>query len=207
MSTSARFWDKIAERYAKMPIRDEVAYQRKLEMTRRYLRPSMECLEFGCGTGGTAIIHAPYVKHIHAIDISANMLDIARHKASEHGVENITFEQAAIDGYNNSKTYDMILGLSILHLLDNWQDVIGKVHGMLKPGGLFVTSTSCMADGMRWFSLVGPLLKIVGLAPKVIMFSRHELEQALTGHGFELVENWKPEGKLKAVFIVAKKPG
>ena len=41
----------------------------------------MEVLEFGCGTGGTAIIHAPYVKHIRAIDISGNMIAIAKGKA------------------------------------------------------------------------------------------------------------------------------
>ncbi len=31
----------------------------------------------GCGTGTTALIHAPFVKHITGIDISPNMLEIA----------------------------------------------------------------------------------------------------------------------------------
>ncbi len=65
MDQSARFWDKIAERYSKRPIVDEAAYQKKLQVTREYFRPDMEVLEFGCGTGSTAITHAPYVKHIH----------------------------------------------------------------------------------------------------------------------------------------------
>ena len=74
MDQSARFWDKIAERYSKRPIADEAAYQKKLQVTREYLRPDMEVLEFGCGTGSTAITHAPCVKHIHAIDISPKMI-------------------------------------------------------------------------------------------------------------------------------------
>jgi cyclopropane fatty-acyl-phospholipid synthase-like methyltransferase len=41
----------------------------------------MELLEFGCGTGGTAIIHAPHVKHIRAIDISPRMIEIAKSRA------------------------------------------------------------------------------------------------------------------------------
>ena len=77
-----RFWDRLAERYAQQPIADEVAYQTKLKVTRGYLRPDMDLLDFGCGTGGTAIIHAPYVRHIKAIDFSEAMLAIARGKAA-----------------------------------------------------------------------------------------------------------------------------
>ena len=67
----AKFWDRIAERYARTPVADETSYKKKLQITQDYLRPGMEVLEFGCGTGSTALIHAPYVKHIHAIDISS----------------------------------------------------------------------------------------------------------------------------------------
>ncbi len=51
MDRSARFWDRIAKRYARTPVADEAAYQRKLKITRGYLRPDMEVMEFGCGTG------------------------------------------------------------------------------------------------------------------------------------------------------------
>ena len=67
----AKFWDWIAERYARTPVADEASYKKKLQITQDYLRPGMEVLEFGCGTGSTALIHAPHVKHIHAIDISS----------------------------------------------------------------------------------------------------------------------------------------
>ena len=70
MEYSAKFWDKIADQYSKESIADEAAYQKKLQVTQEYLKPHMEVLEFGCGTGSTAIIHAPYVKHIRAIDYS-----------------------------------------------------------------------------------------------------------------------------------------
>ena len=56
MATSARFWDRIAERYSKSPVADEAAYQKKLQVTREYFRPDMEVLEIGCGTGSTAIV-------------------------------------------------------------------------------------------------------------------------------------------------------
>jgi len=49
------------------------------------------------------------------------------------------------------QTLDAVLGLSILHLLDNKEEVIAKVHRTLKPGGIFVTSTACIGDTMMRF--------------------------------------------------------
>ena len=134
MSQSVLFWDKIADRYAKRPVADEAAYQKKLQITRDYLRPDMEVLEFGCGTGSTAIAHASYVKHIRAIDISGRMIEIAQGKANAAQVNNVSFEQATIDDLSVPRhTYDAVLGLSILHLLENKEATIAKVHNMLKP--------------------------------------------------------------------------
>ena len=74
MYRDAKFWDKIAARYARRPVPDEAVYQRKLALTREYLRPGAHLLEFGCGTGSTAIAHAPHLADILATDISAEML-------------------------------------------------------------------------------------------------------------------------------------
>ena len=135
MDQAIKFWDKIAERYSKQPIADEAAYQKKLQVTREYCQPDMEVLEFGCGTGSTAIAHAPYVKHIQAIDISSKMIEIAQGKADAKNVKNVTFEQSTIEEFSVSdQTLDAVLGLSILHLLDNKEEIIAKVHKMLKPG-------------------------------------------------------------------------
>ncbi len=205
---SAQFWDKIALRYSKSPIADEAAYQKKLQVTREYFQPEMEVLEIGCGTGSTAITHAPYVKHIRAIDISSKMIEIALGKADAQQINNITFEQSTIDELSvPDQTLDVVLGLSILHLLENREEVISRVHNMLKPGGIFVTSTACLGDTMlRFIKLIAPIGKFLGLMPLVKVFSAQELEASLTNAGFEIDYNWQP-GKGKAVFIVAKKAG
>ena len=205
MDRSVKFWDRIAEGYGKKPIADEASYQKKLQVTREYFNPEMEVLEFGCGTGSTAIIHAPYVKHILATDISAKMIEIAQGKADAQNVKNITFQQSSIDELSVSdQTFDLVLGLSILHLLKNKEEIIAKVHKMLKPGGIFVTSTACLGDNMKWFKLIGPIGKFLGLFPYVEVFTVKELSQSLTNAGFAIDYQWQP-GKNKAVFIVAKK--
>lgn len=207
MSEPSKFWDRIAERYAKRPVPDEEVYQRKLRTTRDYFRSDMEVLEFGCGTGSTAIAHAPHVKHILATDISSKMIEIARCKAEAAKAANVTFQQAAIDDFGApDETYDAVLGLSILHLLEDKEAVIAKVHRMLKPGGIFVSSTACLGDTMKFFKLIGPIGKFLGLMPLVKVFTTAELEDSLTAAGFAIDHRWQP-GKGKAIFIVAKKAG
>lgn len=58
---ASSFWDRTADKYAATPIADEASYQVKLAETRRRMRSDMNVLEFGCGTGSTALLHAPHV--------------------------------------------------------------------------------------------------------------------------------------------------
>ena len=206
MNQATKFWDNIAERYSKQPIADEASYQKKLQVTREYFRPEMEVLEFGCGTGSTAIVHAPYVKHIRAIDISSKMIEIAQGKADAENIDNITFEQSTIEEISVvENTLDAVLGLSILHLLENKEEAIGKVSKMLKPGGIFVTSTTCLGDTMGWFKLIAPIGKFLGLFPLVKVFTINDLKTSVTDANFDIDYQWQPN-KGKAVFIVATKP-
>lgn len=203
MEPSPKFWDRIAARYATKPVADEAAYQKKLATTRDYLRPDMVLLEFGCGTGSTAIAHAPCVKHIRAIDVSSKMIAIAQAKANAANVTNVTFEQATIEGIDlPDQSFDAVLGHSILHLLHDRDAAIAKAFRILKPDGIFVSSTMCLADSMQWFRFIGPVGRLLGLIPLVRVFTREDLETSLTAAGFTIDHASQP-GKDKAVFIVA----
>jgi len=207
MSESSRFWDWIAKRYAKTPVADEAAYQTKLQVTRDYLRPDMEVLEFGCGTGSTAVAHAPNVKHIQAIDISAKMVAIAQEKVAANNITNVTLEQSSISEFTaHDQTFDAVFGLSILHLLNDREAAIAKVYKMLKPGGVFVSRTACLGGTMPILSIILRMGRFLGLLPLVRFFTKKELEDNLTDAGFHIDHLWQP-GEDKAVFIVAKKPG
>jgi len=200
-----KFWDKRAERYSTRAIADEATYQEKLEVTRRYLNPDSEVLEFGCGTGSTAISHAPYVKHILATDISSNMIEIARQRAREDDVRNVTFAQSSVDEFAApDESYDVVLGLNLLHLLDDKDAALEKICRMLRPGGVFVSSTACITDMMPLFRLIAPIGVFFHLFPPVAAFSVKELTRALTVAGLEIEHEWSP-GKNKAIFIVARK--
>ncbi len=200
---SLKFWDLLAERYSCQPIADEVSYQKKLEITRGYFRPDMEVMEFGCGTGSTAISHAPYVRHVLATDGSSKMIQIAKDKAKAKGIENITFQCTDINELNPpSESLDAVLGLSILHLLDGRDEVIANVYKMLKPGGIFVTSTVCLGDSMPYAKYIAPIGRLVGLT--VHVFTQAELQDAMKHAGFVIDYEWRPSPD-KAAFIIGKK--
>ena len=204
---SARFWDRIAERYARSPIKDEAAYQRKLDVTRGYLRSDMEVLEIGCGTGSTAIIHAPFVKHILATDISSRMIEIARAKISASTGANVTFACTSVEELDAPDgRFDAVLAFNILHLLEDQDAAIAKVARLLKPGGVFATSTACLADGMGWIRLIAPIGEALGFFPLVKVFSEAVLKDSLARHGFRIDHHWHPE-KGPTVFMVAIKTG
>lgn len=204
MTTSPRFWNWMAGRYSRQPIADQAAYLQKLAKTRSYLGPAMEVLEFGCGTGSTALVHAPHVSRIDAIDYSARMIDIARTKAKAQNIDNVTFTVATIEDWPaEDHSYDAILGLSILHLLEDKEAVLRKVHRLLRRGGVFVSSTICLTGTKRierWLLSVGHAL---GVLPLLRAFGEADLVASLEGAGFAIEHQWRAPGG-SAVFIIAR---
>ncbi len=205
MVQKMKFWDKAAKGYAKSPIKNEQAYQKKLEITQEYLQPNMEVFEFACGTGTTAIAHAPYVKHILAIDISSKMLEIAQRKAAQENINNITFQQSTIEEFSSSEAaFDVVMAHSILHLLEDPESTVKKVHQLLKPDGVFVTSTVCLGDWIfPWKILIG-MARFFRVLPYIGMLKRTELEKYFTDNGFKIDYQWEPRKK-EAAFIIVRK--
>jgi hypothetical protein len=59
---------------------------------------------------------------------------------------------------------------------------------------------------MKWFGLIAPVGRFLGLMPLVKVFTVKELAASIVNAGFEIDHQWQPD-KGAAVFIVAKKPG
>jgi len=205
MDRETAFWNKLADKYSQRQISDEAAYQKKLDATREYFKPDMEVLEIGCGTGSTAIAHAPFVKHIRATDLSPRMIEIAKDKAKGAGIDNVTFEALSVDALDVSAAgFDAIMAHNLLHLLDDRQRAIADIHTMLKPGGVFVSSTACIGDMMLPLRLIIPVGRFLRLFPLVKVFTATELKASLDNAGFEIDYEWQPK-KYAAAFIICRK--
>ncbi len=208
MPDKAKFWDGTAEKYSKQPIANQKAYEIKLDLTREYFTPDSQVLEFGCGTGSTAILHAPFVKHIDAIDVSQEMIRIAKDKLEPAGVQNVTFRVADMDGFQATpESYDAVLGLNILHLLDDRMAAMREVCKALKPGGHFISSTACLREKLL-FTLIDPLFPLMhalGQWPKVYRLSASRIQRDMEQIGFKTVHYWQPDNGI-GVFMVGQKP-
>ncbi|BFM15599.1 hypothetical protein R50073_17820 [Maricurvus nonylphenolicus] len=205
-ATSAEFWDRIALRYSQSPIADTESYEKKLAATQALMQPDMSVLELGCGTGSTALAHAPHVGEIVATDVSDGMLAIGRDKAKAAGIDNIRFMQASVEDLQEAEgSYDMVLALNLLHLVPDYQAAIAKVHRLLKPGGLFISSTVCLSDKMWFLRPVIPVMQWLGKAPFVSFLNAATVLQAVEASGFESQEHWT-HGRANSLFLVSKKP-
>lgn len=202
---NAKFWNKLAQKYAAQPVKHQAAYQTKLERTQAYLTPDSKLFEFGCGTGSTALFHAPKVAQVLASDLSPEMVQIAQEKALAQGITNVEFQCGAIEDLElEGGSFDVALAMSILHLVQNKDAVLRKIHRALKPGGYLITSTICIAEEfpiLRWAAALGSALRLL---PQIHCFGETELLESITEAGFHIEEQWKP-GPKQALFIIAKK--
>jgi len=143
MLTAAKFWDRAAKKYIARPIKDLPTYQKKLQLTAGYLAPTANVLEVGCGSGATAIYHAPQVQQILATDISPVMLQHGRDSARQAGIANIEFRLAAIEQLSaDTARFDAVLALNVLHLVDDVAAALTRIYTLLAENGVFVSSTS-----------------------------------------------------------------
>ena len=211
MQQAATFWDGIAEKYAKSPIRDVEAYEYTLGRTRSYLSSTDRALEVGCGTGSTALLLAGDVAHITASDISEKMIAIARQKADADGVSNASFVASDLFGPAlDDGPYDAVLAFNLIHLIEDTPAVMKRMNALVKPGGLFISKTVCTpGKGTPWkfrlLKLIVPVMQWIGKAPFVRFMSIPELERHIEEAGFDILEfgDHPPPSR----YVVARKRG
>ena len=93
------------------------------------------------GTGTTALIHAPRVARIDAIDFSRKMIAIAREKAERQGVSNVHFDVAAFEDWpipDDEDRYDAVLGMSVLHLVADLDSTLARVRQVVRPADVLM---------------------------------------------------------------------
>lgn len=207
MVTSLEFWDRVAPKYAKDPIKDMDAYERTLDRVRSYLKPSDEVLEIGAGTGMTATKLSPSVKSMVSTDISPKMMEIARSRLEGGRTPNLTFEVGtAFEGPHLGRQYDAVLAFNFIHLADDPQAMINAAFDLVRPGGVFISKSACLGDWYRVMKLMIGAMKLVGKAPHVAWFSRAQLDQMMRNAGFDIVETHDFSLSPPSHFVVARRP-
>lgn len=211
VSRKARFWDRIARKYAADPIADMPGYEATLRRVQGLLTAEMNVLEIGCGTGSTALRLAPFTRRLLATDVSAGMIAIAREKLAAEPLPQLAFAVADADAPAiGPGEYDAVLAFNLLHLVSDLDQALASAVQALRPGGLLISKTACVAEMnplIRWLAI--PVMQAIGKAPHVLLFDADTLQAAMVRQGLviEAVERHGTKGKDIRVFIVARKPG
>lgn len=204
----ARFWDRIARKYAADPIADMAGYETTLRRVQGLLSTDQDVLEIGCGTGTTALRLAPFTRRLRATDVSAGMIAIARDKLAAQPVPQLSFDIADADApVGGPGEYDVVLALNVLHLVSDLDRALELAVRALRPGGLLITKTVCIAEMNPLIRLALPLMQAIGKAPPVLCFNAEQLQAAIDRQYMDIVsvERHGTRGKDIRVFIVARK--
>jgi 2-polyprenyl-3-methyl-5-hydroxy-6-metoxy-1,4-benzoquinol methylase len=200
-----KFWDKLANQFDKQAKHFE---QPPVEKAKKYLKNSDTVLDFGCATGTVTCEISSCVKEATGIDISSKMIDIAKSKAGELKIGNVDFRQATLfDKDYKRESFDVILAFNIIHFFKDTQEILQRMHELLKPEGLIIIATACTGQwtfsNILQFILFSPMIK-ARIIPYMKFFKFAELKDSIGKEGFqvEVVENLKSATNY---FIVAKK--
>jgi ubiquinone/menaquinone biosynthesis C-methylase UbiE len=114
---AANYWDRKAKSYNKEVDKHRDRYYELVECIMDLTNPKKSdvVMEIGAGTGVVSLLLAPKVKKVIAVDISKEMLRIAKGKAIKAGVFNIEFVRGTFHRPNITEKVDIIVTIDSLH--------------------------------------------------------------------------------------------
>lgn len=94
-------------------------------------------LEVACGTGTFVKLAEKYNANYYGIDISSNMIDIAK---NNNKYKNASFEKISLEEFymKHPKEYDIIISSSFLHHLYDMEEGLIQICSMLKDNGVYI---------------------------------------------------------------------
>jgi len=205
-AVSVDFWDRVAPRYAAMPIRNPELYEQTLRLIRAHLTSDARVLEVGCGTGTTALRLAADVAGYVATDTSSEMIAIAAAKVANAELATVDLR---VSGPGDSAMprgpFDVVIALNVVHLFPDRQAALADIAQRLRPGGLFISKTPCLSGLWRGLAPLIWLLRLAGKAPHFRFLSVKRPERDIVEAGFDIIERGDYPKRPPRRFLVARR--
>jgi ubiquinone/menaquinone biosynthesis C-methylase UbiE len=134
--SAAASWD---EHPGRVKVATDVAQAIKREVA---LRPDMDVMDFGCGTGLVALALQPLVRSVTGVDSSPGMLDVLAAKIARQGLGNVrTLLCDLARGDALSGRYDLVVSAMTLHHVPEIEPLLEQFARVTAAGGQL-----CIAD-------------------------------------------------------------
>jgi predicted TPR repeat methyltransferase len=101
-------------------------------------RSGMTVLDLGCGSGLTAVTFRPRAASLSGVDLSPEMVELARARNLHDSLEVGEATQWLNQG---ESLFDMIVSTDVIIYFGDLTGIVGAVTHRLKPGGVFAFST------------------------------------------------------------------
>jgi SAM-dependent methyltransferase len=157
-------------------------WKRRVQMLSGHLRPGMAILEIGCGTGFFTRELIRRGADIVAIDVSPDLLEIAKAKYS---APNVRYEiQNACALTCADAMFDSVVGSSILHHLEI-EEALREIFRVLKPGGtIYFTEPNMLNPQIAMQKNIPWIKRKLGDSPDETAFFRWPLRRLLEQTGY-----------------------
>lgn len=164
----------------------KIRWARRVSMLTDFVKPTSDLLELGCGTGYFTKEIAKTKANIVAIDISPELLTIAKENVKE---PNVYFcEENAYNMTFEDNKFDYILGSSVLHHLDI-KKAISEIFRVLKVGGIIsFTEPNMMNPQIALQKNIPYIKRKLGDSPDETAFFRWQIYKLLKKQGFRKIE-------------------
>lgn len=137
-NTDTNRFDEAAANWDAVPQRVELA-KAVGETILRHVQPtpSMDVLDYGCGTGLLGLFLLPHVRSVTGADSSPGMLKVMDDKIHSGGVQRMRTRQLDLerDPIPDSR-YHVIVANMVLHHVAQTEKLLAAFHEMLLPGGM-----------------------------------------------------------------------
>ena len=136
-------WDRISQTYVREVDKRFTTIVEQV-IRRAALEPGHQVLDLGTGTGAVALRAAPVVGsdgQVTGVDISSDMLDLARHRAAGLNHANLRFQEGSAEAIPaEDASFDAVLAcLSLMYVVDR-AAAARECARVLRPGGRFVAA-------------------------------------------------------------------
>jgi arsenite methyltransferase len=167
-------------------------------------------LDLGSGAGGDALISARRVGpsgRVYGLDMTDEMLELARRNAAEAGAANVEFLKGVIEEVPlPDASVDVVISNCVINLSADKRRVLHEAARVLRPGGRFAVSdviadedmdADTRADMQQWTGCVAGAL------------TRAQFQRELAEAGFEEIEvreTHRVHEKASSAIVRARKP-
>lgn len=198
------FWDKVAGIYDISESINGRVYRAMLEGVRQVVPTGARVLDCAAGTGELSIAAAEKAESVLCTDLSLPMLERAKNKCRQKGLENVSFEERDIFELTDAdNTYDVVIAGNVLHLLDEPEKAVKELYRVTKCGGKLILPTFMLEEN-RIALVITRLYRLFGFKPHE-NYTFKSYRKMLEGCGCGPFKLTEIKGLMPVGFAVMKK--